>query len=106
MVALARDKDADGFLAELAARAATIVCTTVPSATRGRPALELQSIAASLGIAAEAEPDPKRAFARGTELAGRSGAWLLVTGSLYLVGALRADVLRFGPGTDAAAPGR
>ncbi len=59
VVALARDKDADGFLAELAARAATIVCTTVPSATRGRPALELQSIAASLGIAAEVGARPE-----------------------------------------------
>ena len=92
VVALARDKDATGFLAELGRRATTIVCTSVPSATRGRPAEELQAIAASLGIAAEVEPDPKRAFRRGAELAEQAGAWLLVTGSLYLVGALRSEV--------------
>lgn len=102
VVALARDKDADGFLGELARRAAAIVCTTVPSATRSRPASELQTIAAALGIESEAEPDPHRAFRRGVELAGRSGAWLLVTGSLYLVGALRGEIALVGPGKDPA----
>jgi dihydrofolate synthase/folylpolyglutamate synthase len=93
VVALARDKDARGFLTELGKRATAVVCTSVPSAARGRPADELKAIAASLGIAAEVEPDPHRAFRRGLELAGQAGAWLLVTGSLYLVGALRRDAL-------------
>ena len=93
VAALARDKDASGFLTELGNRASAIVATSVPSATRGLPADELQAIAASLGIASEVEPDPKRAFGRGVELAEAAGAWLLVTGSLYLVGALREDVL-------------
>ncbi len=93
VVALARDKDATGFLTELGKRATAIVCANVPSATRGRPAEELQTIAASLGIAAEVEPDPRRAFQRGIELAQDADAWLLVTGSLYLVGALRRDAL-------------
>lgn len=92
VVALAADKDAAGFLEELGRRASAIVCTNVPSAVRGRPAAELQAIAASFGIAAEAEPDPQRAFRRGAELARQAGAWLLVTGSLYLVGALRGEV--------------
>ncbi len=93
VVALARDKDATGFLSELGKRATTIVCTSVPSATRGRPAAELGAIAASLGIEAEVEPDPRSAFRRGVALAERAGAWLLVTGSLYLVGELRREVL-------------
>ncbi len=93
VAALARDKDAVGFLTELGKRASPIVATSVPSATRGLPASELQAIAASLGIASEAEPDPVRAFRRGAALAETSAAWLLVTGSLYLVGALRPDVL-------------
>ncbi|MGO9423333.1 bifunctional folylpolyglutamate synthase/dihydrofolate synthase [Roseiarcus sp.] len=106
VVALAQDKDAAGFLTEVGRRASTIVCTNVPSATRGRPAAELHAIAASLGRPSEVEPDPKRAFRRGVELARRNGMWLLVTGSLYLVGALRGEVLRFRLGTDAIGPAR
>ena len=92
VVALARDKDAHGFLAELGKRASAVVCTSVPSATRGLPADELHAIATALGIASEVEPDPQRALRRGAALAETAGAWLLVTGSLYLVGALRGDV--------------
>ncbi len=102
VVALARDKDAHGFLTELGNRASAIIATSVPSATRGLPADELHAIAASLGIASEVEPDPKRAFRRGAELAETTDAWLLVTGSLYLVGALRAEVARMRRGSDAA----
>ena len=93
VVALARDKDATGFLTELGRRATAVVCTSVPSAPRGRPAEELQAIAAALGIDAEVEPDPHRAFRRGAGLARQAGSWLLVTGSLYLVGALRSEAL-------------
>ena len=93
VVALARDKDADGFLAELRRRATRLVCTSVPSATRGRAPEDLRATAERLGIAAEVEPDPERAFRRGAELAAEAGAWLLVTGSLYLVGALRRDLV-------------
>ena len=98
VVALARDKDAVGFLTELGKRASTIVATSVPSATRGLPANELQANATALGIASEVEPDPMRAFRRAVDLAETAGAWLLVTGSLYLVGALRRDVLAFRKG--------
>ncbi len=95
VVALARDKDASGFLAELGPRASRIVCTNVPSATRGRPAGELAETVAALGLACEVEPDPHRAFRRGIAAAREARAWLLVTGSLYLVGALRSEgVLR------------
>jgi folylpolyglutamate synthase/dihydropteroate synthase len=34
----------------------------------------------------------KRALRRGLKLASEANAWLLVTGSLYLVGALRNEV--------------
>ncbi len=89
VVALASDKDAAGFLTELKARASAIVCTEAPSASRGRPAASLAALAASLGLKSEAEPEPERAFRRGVQLAAEAKAWLLVTGSLYLVGALR-----------------
>jgi dihydrofolate synthase / folylpolyglutamate synthase len=89
VVALASDKDAAGFLAELKSRASAVVFTEPHAASRGRPAAELAALAASLGLKSEVEPEPERAFRRGLELAAEAKAWLLVTGSLYLVGALR-----------------
>ena len=92
VVALAADKDAPGFVAALGTRASAIVFTDLPGSSRGRAPAELQALAASLGLKSEAEPDAKRAFRRGAELAIEADAWLLVTGSLYLVGALRSAV--------------
>ena len=92
VVALAADKDAKGFVGELGRRASTIVFTDLPGSARGRAPAELQALAASLGFASEAEPDASQAFRRGVELAKAANAWLLVTGSLYLVGALRREV--------------
>jgi len=55
----------------------------------------------------EVEPDAKRALKRGLELARQANAWLIVTGSLYLIGALRAAVAEAAPmaGGTGAAPG-
>ncbi len=92
VVALAADKDAPGFLAELSRRASAVVFTDLPSTNRGRPAEDLHAIACALGLASEVERDPHEAFRRGLELTGKAGAWLLVTGSLYLVGELRGEV--------------
>ncbi len=89
IVALAADKDAKGFVAELARRASTVLFTDLPGSSRGRPPAELQALAHSLGLTSEVEPNAKRALKRGLELAAQANAWLLVTGSLYLVGALR-----------------
>jgi len=92
IVALAADKDAEGFVAELAGRASTVIFTDLPGSSRGRPPAELQALATSLGLKTEVEPDAKRALERGLELAAGANAWLLVTGSLYLIGALRGAV--------------
>jgi len=89
VVALASDKDAAGFLTKLQKRALAVVFTEPHSAGRGRAAAELAALAAALGVRSEVEPEPERAFRRGLELAAEAKAWLLVTGSLYLVGALR-----------------
>src|ERR1700722_6056503 len=78
VVALAADKDAKGFVAELAGRASTIVLTDLPGSSRGRSPVELQALATSLGLASEIEPDAKRALKRGLELAARANARLLV----------------------------
>ena len=92
IVALAADKDAQGFVAELGGRASTIVFTDLPGSSRGRPLAGLKAIATSLGLTSEVEPDASRALERGLDLSGRANAWLLVTGSLYLVGALRPAI--------------
>jgi dihydrofolate synthase/folylpolyglutamate synthase len=92
VVALAADKDAKGFVTELAKRVAAIVFTDLPGSSRGRPPAELQALAASLGVVSEVEPDAKRSLRRGLELAMEASAWLLVTGSLYLIGALRGEI--------------
>ena len=92
IVALAADKDAQGFVAELGGRASTIVFTELPGSSRGRPLAGLKAIATSLGLTSEVEGDASRALKRGLELAAKANAWLLVTGSLYLVGALRPAV--------------
>ena len=90
IVALAADKDAKGFVAELAGRASTVVFTDLPGSSRGRSPVELKALADfAWARTSEVEPDAKRALKRGLELAAQANAWLLVTGSLYLVGALR-----------------
>ncbi len=107
IVALAADKDAQGFVAELGRRASTIVFTDLPGSSRGRSPAELQALAGSLGLTSEVEPEAKRALKRGLELATQANAWLMVTGSLYLVGALRGAVAKAAPMPDGtgAAPG-
>jgi dihydrofolate synthase/folylpolyglutamate synthase len=107
IVALAADKDAEGFVAELRGRASAVVFADLPGSSRGRSPAELQAIAGSLGLTSEVEPDAKRALKRGLELARQANAWLLVTGSLYLIGALRGTVGEAPPMPDGtgAAPG-
>jgi dihydrofolate synthase/folylpolyglutamate synthase len=92
MVAPGADQDAECFVAELARRASTIVFNDLPGSSRGRSPVELKALAESLGLVSEVEPEAKRALKRGLELVCEANAWLLVTGSLYLVGALRHAV--------------
>ena len=66
-----------------------VIATTAPS-PRGLPAIDLASIAAAAGsTVVEVEPDPIAAVRRGVSKAGEDDL-VLVTGSLYLVGAARA----------------
>jgi dihydrofolate synthase/folylpolyglutamate synthase len=102
IVALAADKDAKGFVAELVGRASTVLFTDLPGSSRGRSPVELKALAGSLGLMSEVEPDAKRALKRGLELAARANAWLLVTGSLYLIGALRGAVGEASPMPESA----
>ncbi len=93
IVALAADKDAEGFVAELA-RPRLDHCFHRCAGIEPRP------------FAGRVEGDRRvtrahergrarrqtRALKRGLELARQANAWLLVTGSLYLVGALRPAI--------------
>ncbi|MEA2733489.1 MAG: dihydrofolate synthase / folylpolyglutamate synthase [Acetobacteraceae bacterium] len=89
VVSLAADKDARGFLRQLSSHSLRVVCTEVPSSGRSYSAMHLHALAESLGIQSEAEPNPLRAFETGLELAAVAKSWLLVTGSLALIGAVR-----------------
>ncbi|PIK74626.1 bifunctional folylpolyglutamate synthase/dihydrofolate synthase [Methylobacterium frigidaeris] len=89
LVALAGDKDAAGFLSVLAGYGASVVATEMPE-RRGHAAAALRALAAAEGMEAEAVAAPDAGLTRAADLAARRGGWLLVTGSLHLVGALRA----------------
>jgi dihydrofolate synthase/folylpolyglutamate synthase len=89
------DKDVDGIVAELSVAAAlsdAIVITTQVDLPRALPAAALAARWRARGKARDvvAEPDPELAFDRA--LAGADGP-IVVAGSLYLVGAVRARLV-------------
>ena len=97
LVAAMADKDVDGVLAALRAsalvRGARIVTTSL-DAPRALPADDLAARWRAAGHAAPdvaAVPDPDRALE--TALADAAGGLLIVAGSLYLVGAVRARLV-------------
>ena len=85
--ALGGDKDAPGLLKVLTARVDSVFCTTAGTGPY-RPPEELAAAAHGLGVVAQAVADPWEAFQLALATA-RGGGWVLVTGSLHLVGALR-----------------
>lgn len=88
VLALLKEKDAQGLIAPLAAIADRIVVTQVLS-PRARPARDLAgAVERLLQRRVEVAPDPAMALARARRLAGPAGL-VLVTGSLYLAGAAR-----------------
>lgn len=81
------DKDLPGIVAALGPVADHVVTTTAPT-PRAAPADHLAAIVRSQGGTADARPDVADALAHATDLAGAGGT-VVVTGSLYLVGAVR-----------------
>ena len=69
-----------------------VVCTP-PGSPRARPAAEVAAVAGSLGISAEVVPDPIEAVARAVALADEEDL-VVVAGSIYVVGAVRAAYSR------------
>jgi len=90
---VSRDKDVDAVLAELAPRARVCVtCAAEP--IRSLDPRELARRARAAGIdAVEIAPDPLDALRRVRELA-RPGELLVLTGSVYFAGAVRAELMR------------
>jgi dihydrofolate synthase/folylpolyglutamate synthase len=96
VVGLLAPRDATSVLEALDAGSAHLVVACTPDSPRGVPAAEVASAAARLGVAAEVVPDVRRAVDRALGRAGAGDA-VLVTGSLYVVGAARSH-LRIGGG--------
>jgi dihydrofolate synthase/folylpolyglutamate synthase len=90
VLALGRDKDAAGILKALAGRVDRVLCTTTASGPLAG-AESLQAEALRAGLCAETASDPSRALALALDLA-RAGGWVLVIGSFYLAGAVRASI--------------
>ena len=65
-----------------------VICTTAPS-PRALPAEQVAAVAQEVGLEAEVVPDVADAVERARSLAGPEDR-ILVTGSLYVVGAARA----------------
>jgi dihydrofolate synthase/folylpolyglutamate synthase len=83
------DKDVEAMVAALGDRIESVV-TTAAQGERAIPAAQLAGrVAAVLNLPVEAGGDPPAALEVARSLAGEEGA-VLVTGSLYLVGEVRA----------------
>ncbi|UUY02990.1 hypothetical protein LRS13_20265 [Svornostia abyssi] len=89
VISVLDDKDAAAMLGALLPHCADVVVTSNANPRALSPAT-LESLAAQVAtVPIHREPEPKRALARGRELAGPGGV-VLATGSIYLI----ADLLR------------
>jgi len=82
-----QEKNARGLLKALRGRVDRVLCTSVGQGP-ARTAVELAELSRELGLDAEAVPEPAAALDEAARVAG-TGGWVLVTGSLHLVGAVR-----------------
>ncbi len=92
ILALGRDKDAEGLLKVLRGRADRVLCTSPGPGPYADPQ-DLLRLAERAGIAAETAADPGAAYDNALRRAS-TGGWILITGSLHLVGALRPRIPR------------
>jgi dihydrofolate synthase/folylpolyglutamate synthase len=91
VVGMLAPRDPASVLEALDAASADVVVACTPASPRALPAAEVAAAAARLGVPAEVVPDVGRAVDRALERAGGSDA-VLVTGSLYVVGAARTHL--------------
>lgn len=88
VISLGRDKDAAEMLSALRGFADYVVFTANTSGPPQHDPSLMRGIAGKLGIRGEIIDEPRQAFRRGVDLTRHAG-WLLITGSLYLVGTIR-----------------
>ncbi|MGO7373744.1 folylpolyglutamate synthase/dihydrofolate synthase family protein [Rhizobium ruizarguesonis] len=88
VMSIAEDKDAAGLLSTMTRHDMSIIFTTVGA--RSRSPEQLKTIADTLGLLSIVMLDPLEAYQEALAGATESGAWVLVTGSLYLVGIIRS----------------
>lgn len=82
-------RDPDAMVAALELSPYDVVLCTTPSTPRGLPAVEVAEAVARAGIEVEVVPDVAEALGRARAIA-TSEDRIIVTGSLYVVGAARA----------------
>jgi dihydrofolate synthase/folylpolyglutamate synthase len=87
-MSIADDKDAAGLLSTMTRHDISIIFTTVGA--RSLSPEQLKTIADTLGLLSIVMLDPLEAYQQALAGATESGAWVLVTGSLYLVGIIRS----------------
>jgi dihydrofolate synthase/folylpolyglutamate synthase len=91
LVALAADKKASGFMQKLAGDGDSIICTTLPGTVKSHHPAELaRSISSSTPSIVE---NWSEALTCALDRTAATGQWLLVTGSLHLVGQVRRTLL-------------
>jgi len=88
VAAVARDKDVTAFLRALLAPGDTVIATRARN-PRGLPPVDLAARARALGATARSVEDPVEATLQARAAAGPGGL-VCVTGSMYLVGEVRA----------------
>ncbi len=84
-------RDPLSLLEALDAANAELVIACTPASPRAVPAADVATAASSLGVASEVIPDVGRAVDRAIARAGAEDA-VLITGSLYVVGAARSHL--------------
>ncbi|MEP9380137.1 Mur ligase family protein [Aquabacter sp. CN5-332] len=85
---LGRDKQAREMLNVLKPHASIVICTRTTSGPPSYEPSELRNLADSLGLAAVVAAHPGDAVAKASAFAAAQD-WILVTGSLHVVGAVR-----------------
>ncbi|MBY5342178.1 bifunctional folylpolyglutamate synthase/dihydrofolate synthase [Rhizobium leguminosarum bv. viciae] len=88
VMSIAEDKDAAGLLSMMTRHDISIIFTT--AGARSRSPEQLKAIADTLGLLSIVMLDPLEAYQEALAGATELGAWVLVTGSLYLVGIIRS----------------
>jgi len=92
VVGMLSGRDPSAMLAPLADAGARVLVACRPESPRAMPASEVADAARALGLAVHTEPDVRDALRLARSLVDADGL-VVVAGSLYVVGAARADAL-------------